>query len=90
MRVAHLILFLAVSFASSAQDREFPDYRSKKDNFARIQEKDIRGDVACFAFGGMDESIGKGKLPSVAATKYGNNYITFTGNNLQVTITGAF
>ena len=73
---------------SYGQERDFPDYRSKKETFARIQEKDIRSDVACFAIGGMDESIGKGKLKNIAPTNYGDNFITFTANDLQVTITG--
>jgi len=88
MRFAGLLLFLLPGYIAFSQDREFPDYRSKKENYARIQEKDIRSDLACFAFGGMDESIGKGKLVAVPATKYGKDFITFNGNNLQVTITG--
>ncbi|HYJ38356.1 MAG TPA: hypothetical protein VEV87_07050 [Chitinophagaceae bacterium] len=87
MKIAGTFILLIASLVSFSQDREFPDYRSKKENFSRIQEKDIRSDVACFAIGGMDESIGKGKLVSVPATKYGSDFITFSGNNLQVTIT---
>jgi hypothetical protein len=88
MRIASLLILLLPSVAAFAQERDFPDYRSKKENFARIQEKDVRTDVASFAFGGMDESIGKGKLPSIPATKYGRDFITFTGKDIQVTITG--
>ena len=93
MRIASLVLFTLIAFSTSAQDREFPDYRSKKENFSRMQEKDIRSDLASFTFGGMDESMGKGKLPSIPATKYGTNFISFSGNtpqsnNIQVTITG--
>ncbi len=93
MRIVYLILFSLFGLASLGQERDFPDYRSKKETFVRIQEKDIRGDLASFTFGGMDESIGKGKLPNIPATKYGTNFITFAGkspqgNPLQVTITG--
>ena len=88
MRIVSLALSVLIIYGASAQDREFPDYRSKKENFSRVQEKDIRTDLASFTFGGMDESMGKGKLPSVPATKFGTNYISFNGNNIQVVITG--
>ena len=87
MRITGALILLLSGLVAFSQEREFPDYRSKKDNFLRIQEKDIRADVASFAFGGMDESIGKGKLVSVPATKYGRDFITFTGKDIQVTIT---
>ncbi len=72
-----------------AQDPDMPDYRSKKENFSKIQEKDIRNDLASFTMAGIDESMGKLPLRSVPATSYGNNYIGFTDstNNMQVTIT---
>ena len=73
-------------FAAQSQDRDFPDYRSKKENFLRMQEKDIRADLASFTMGGMDESIGKGKLFSLPATNYGTDFITFSGNDIEVTI----
>ncbi len=91
MRV--FLLIVSVSFVNIvfAQDRDFPDYRSKKENFLRIQDKDIRSDIASFSIGGMDESMGKGTLASIPATKYGSDFITFSGSNIQVTITaGSF
>lgn len=86
MRTLLVVFFVAVAVGTLAQDRDFPDYRSKKESFLRIQEKDIRADVASFSIGGMDESIGKGNLASIPATKYGNDFITFSGANMQVTI----
>lgn len=86
MRTLLVVFFVAVAFGAFAQDKDFPDYRSKKESFLRIQEKDIRADVASFSIGGMDESIGKGNLASIPATNYGNNFITFSGANIQVTI----
>ena len=93
MRNAALMLTLLISATSfSQEEREFPDYRQKKENFSRVQEKDVRGDLACFTFGGMDESIGKGKLHSLPVTHYGPNDISFGGkyinNDVQVKITG--
>jgi hypothetical protein len=87
MKFTLVILLCVAGTSAFAQEREFPDYRSKKENFARIQEKDIRNDLASFAFGGMDESIGKGKLPSIPATKYGPDFISFNGGDIHVTIT---
>ena len=80
-----LILFF-VGLAASAFSQDFPDYRSKKESFLRIQEKDIRADISSFSIGGMDESIGKGTLASIPATNYGNDFITFSGANIQVTV----
>src|ERR1700704_3282605 len=88
MRTIVSLLLLFASAATIAQEREFPDYRSKKENFLRIQEKDIRSDLTCFAIGGMDESIGKGKLQSIPATSYGYNFIGFAGSNIRITISG--
>lgn len=94
MRTIFLFASLLTSICLSAQDREYPDFRSKKENFLRMQEKDIRADLASFTMGGMEESMGKGKLASIPATDYGSDYITFKGkdlrgNDVQVTIRSA-
>ncbi|HYF30922.1 MAG TPA: hypothetical protein VD993_07370 [Chitinophagaceae bacterium] len=86
MRTLFVLLLATITCCTFAQEREFPDFRSKKENFLRMQEKDIRADLASFTMGGMDESMGKGKLASIPATSYGNDYITFSGDNIQVTI----
>jgi hypothetical protein len=86
MRTLFIVLFAGLAAGAFAQDRDFPDFRSKKESFLRIQEKDIRTDVASFSIGGMDESIGKGALASIPATNYGADFITFSGANIQVTI----
>jgi len=80
-----LVLFFA-GLAAGAFSQDFPDYRSKKESFLRIQEKDIRADVSSFSIGGMDESIAKGSLFSIPATNYGTDFITFSGSNIQVTV----
>lgn len=74
-----------------AQDLDFPDFRNKKDNFAKISDKDIRADVASFALAGVDESIGKAPLAAVPVVDYGPNFIKYNNDNIQVTIkTGIF
>ena len=82
MRLLLLILFVSAAFTSIAQERDYPDYRSKKEMFVRVQEKDIRADMASFAIGGMDESFGKGTLTSLPITKYNQDQITFASNNV--------
>lgn len=86
MRILFVLIITLTSISAFSQDREFPDFRSKKESFLRMQEKDIRADLASFTMGGMDESMGKGKPASIPATGYGNDYITFSGDNIQVTI----
>lgn len=86
MRTLFTLIFAGLAFGAVAQDQEFPDYRSKKESFLRIQEKDIRTDVSSFSIGGMDESIGKGNLATIPATNFGTDFITFSGANIQVTI----
>lgn len=86
MRTLIILSLICIVSAVRSQERLFPDYRSKKENFLRMQEKDIRADLASFTMGGMDESIGKGKLFSLPATNYGTDFITFSGNEIEVTI----
>lgn len=90
-----ILLFCFLSaltvLTSKAQDLDYPDYRSKKDNFAKISEKDIRADLASFVLAGVDESIGKAQLNSIPVKEYGSNYMTFDDGNIQVIIrTGVF
>lgn len=89
----YLLLALAplAGLKTKAQDLDFPDYRSKKDNFSKISDKQARADVASFALAGVDESIGTAQLKTVPVKDYGNNYMTFDDGNIQVTIrTGVF
>jgi hypothetical protein len=73
--------------AVQAQD-DMPDYRSKRENFSKILEKDIRNDLATFTMAGIDESMGKPPLRSIRANAYGANYISFADStgDIQVTI----
>ncbi|MDP4246281.1 MAG: hypothetical protein Q8932_10575 [Bacteroidota bacterium] len=93
------LLLVACSFFSApcrAQDLDFPDYRNKKDNFSRIQDKMMRADIASFALAGVDESIGKAQLKTVPLKEYGPAFMKFEGPDvrgelIQVTIrTGTF
>lgn len=90
MRFVLWIFLLASGFGAFAQD-EFPDYRSKKDNFTKMREKDIRNDLSIFTMAGIEESMGKLPLKNIPMTDYGRNFMTYEGDNIKVTIkTGIF
>ncbi len=88
MRIVFVVLFAGVSYCCHAQNDDYPDYRSKRELFSRIIEKDVRSDIASYSMGGIDESIGKNPLKTVPITGLGSNFISFADNNIQVTITG--
>ena len=91
MRILLSFLLVFASALAWAQDLDFPDYRNKKDNFIKINDKDIRADVASFALAAVDESIGKAQLRTVPIKDYGPSFMTFSDDNIQVTIrTGNF
>lgn len=80
-----MVLLLCVITGVYAQD-DYPDYRSKKEMFTRILEKDIRADIASFAFGGLDESIGKLPLKTIPVSSVSANSISFMQDQVQVTV----
>lgn len=88
MRILLLcIVFAGCSFQLTAQELDFRDYRNKKESFTKIPEKDIRSDVASFAIGGIDESIGKLPLTKIGVSKYETNFMSFERDNIKVVIT---
>lgn len=89
MRIVLFVLLLHLTVGSFAQNDDFPDYRSKREIFTRIMEKDIRADIASFSMGGIDESIGKLPLKTLPITAFGTDFITFAADNIQVKITSA-
>ncbi len=64
-----------------AQDN--PDYRSKREIFPRMVEKEIRNDIASFSMGGIDESVGKTPLKRLPVSSTGLNFITFEEDNIK-------
>lgn len=71
----------------SAQDPAYPDYRSKKEGFLKVADKSMRADLASFAIGGLDESMGKLPLKKTAPTAYDRKSISFRTDNLEVKVT---
>lgn len=86
MRIIFSFVLFFVFINCFSQD-DNPDYRSKRDNFSKLTEKDIRSDVATFSMAGIDESVGKNKLQSVPITNYTANSITFDNDDVFVKIT---
>jgi len=64
-----LIAFVLIQLALNSNAQDFPDYRSKRDNLAKIPQKDVKADLATFTLAGIDESIGKLPLRSIPASK---------------------
>lgn len=89
IRVVVVVVFACFVNFCYAQDDYYPDYRSKRELFARIVEKDIRSDISTFSMGGIDEGVGKEPLRSLPVVDVTPNSITFGENNLKVTITTA-
>ena len=86
MRVVLCLLFASWCLICQAQD-DFPDFRSKRENFVKMAEKDVRGEMAFFAMAGIDESTGKLPLKKISPAEVGPNFISFEGNGIQVAIT---
>ncbi len=86
MRIILCLLLAVYSIPLIAQQAEFRDYRNKKESFTKIPEKDVRADIASFAIGGIDESIGKLPLTKIGVSKYETNYMSFEGSNVRVMI----
>lgn len=89
MRILLLVLVLFAGNICFAQDPDFPDQRSKKDVFTKIQDKAIRSDISCFAMAGLDEGVGKQPLRNLPLTGVGRDSIAFEGNGISVKIKAA-
>lgn len=90
MRLPILLLFTSIGSIANAQN-DVPDYRRKAESFSKVPEKDIRRDLAAFAYGGVDESMGKLPLRSVPAIGVIDNIMKFKEGSTQVLIqTGGF
>ena len=92
MRIAAFALIFTLSYGPAvAQNDDYPDYRSKRELFTRIVEKDIRSDIASFSMGGIEESVGKLPLKRLPVTDIQPTSITFEEGNMKAIIqTGVF
>ena len=90
MRTITCLLFVLSGLTTMAQDLDYPDFRSKKDNFSKINDQALRADIASFALAGIDESIGKAQLQTVPVTDYGQNFMKYGNDKIQVIIKTGF
>ncbi|MES2773322.1 MAG: hypothetical protein V4722_04010 [Bacteroidota bacterium] len=86
MRIPILLSLVSLCFIANAQD-EAPDFRKKWESFSKIPDKDIRRDMGAFAYGGVDESIGKEPLRGVPVVGFKGNVMKFQEGTTQVLIT---
>ncbi len=85
MRTVIFMMLCLLSLHLFGQE-DYPDYRSKREVFTKIEDKAIRSDIASFSMGGIEESIGKDPLATIPISSYGNDSISFEENYLKVTI----
>ncbi|MBC8034972.1 MAG: hypothetical protein H7Y03_12545 [Chitinophagaceae bacterium] len=86
MRFILTAISVLSSWMSFAQSDDYPDYRSKKDFFIRVREKDVRSDLASFTTAGIDESMGKLPLKTISLKELGTNILLFEGDNIKVVV----
>jgi hypothetical protein len=85
MRLTLTIAFLYACFQTLAQD-EMPDYRNKKEAWARISDKTVKAELATFALAGVEDRIGKTPLKNIPAREYSNNFILFEEGDIKVKV----
>jgi hypothetical protein len=85
-RSIYTTAFLLFCITVFSQDDEIPNYRSKRENFLKMTEKDLRADLATFTLGGLDEASGKKPLPYIPVVAYGNDSVLFQKDNIKVVI----
>ena len=91
MRFVLCVSLLLNAVIGSSQELEFRDYRTKKESFNKVPEKDVKAELAAFTMAGIEESIAKLTMPKIPATSFGNNFMKWEGNNIKVSIeTGRF
>ena len=85
MRIIFSVVLCSLIQVSFAQD--IPEYRSRRDNFSKMMEKDIRADLSQFTFAGISESLTKHKLEEVPISSVKENVITFANDDVSVGVT---
>ena len=83
-----LLFAISCSVCAQAND-DMTDTRRKNETVAKIQQKDIRGELASFTMAGIDESIGKGDIYKIPFSAAGADFMTFEGDGMKATVTTA-
>lgn len=74
----------SITMHTLAQD--YPDMRSKREILEKMQEKDIQADLSTFTMAGVDLGVGKTPLHSIPVSSYDGSHLSFSGDNVNVTI----
>jgi hypothetical protein len=88
LRIILFFSFTGLCIAGFTQGEDYNDYRRKSESFARVYDKDIRSDLASFAIGGIEESLGKSPLKKMPVIGFANDSICFEANDMRITIRG--
>ena len=76
-----------VSFSALSQDLPYPDFRTKKEGFSKLADKQLRADLATFTKGGIDESVGKQPLRKIGNSNYSVNSMGFKEGDVDAKVT---
>ena len=87
----YFFFLLLISVNSFSQNDDIPNYRSTRENFKKILDKDIRADLAAYSLAGIDESLTKEQLQNISSSNSGDDFIEFKQDSFYVKIvTGSF
>lgn len=87
MKTVFFITGLLSAFLCIAQKNyEYTDTRKKNESFKKLQQKDIRADLASFTFAGIDESVGKEQLKKISFNTFGPDFMKFEGDDIKASI----
>lgn len=86
-----LIVLVWIGLAGYSQDLPYPDFRTKKESFSKLADKQLRADLATFTKGGIDESVGKQPLRKIGPSNYTVNSMSFKEGDVDAQVsTGPF
>ncbi|MEO6453036.1 MAG: hypothetical protein ABIN97_03135 [Ginsengibacter sp.] len=87
MKICFLIAAILVStFCSAQKDYDYTDTRKKTESFAKVQQKDIRADLATFTLAGINESIGKTSLKKISFNSFDADSMTFKEDDIKAIV----
>ncbi len=86
--VSLLLSLLIFSNFLGAQEMLYPDMRNKREGFLRVQEKDIRKDLATFTIIGIVERMNTEPLQEIPPVDYDHDYIKFEGAGYEIWLRG--
>jgi len=82
-----MVLCMSMPVIGHAQSSvDFTDTRKKNEGFAKLPKNNIRADIATFTLSGIDEAVGKSELQKIPFTKFGDDFMDFSGGNIKVTV----